>query len=331
MSNHQSTAGRRTRPCRTEATVVAALAALCLVLPLASQAEEGGSGHYIPGSMASFMDVVPPTETFLARLNVMHYDGSASKALPIAGLDAANASVKSTAYGLTLLWRPPVEMTEGWSYAMSTTIPYVTMEVTADVQGGGGSVRRSSKVSGLGDIILMPLMLNYVVNPDLSSNFRVAFYAPTGAYEVGRLANTGKNFWTLEPTLAFAYLGKQNGIEASLFTGISFNKENPDTQYKSGSQLHLDGTLAQHFPFAGGLAGVGLSGYYYKQVSADSGTGATLGDFKAKSVGIGPALSYAGKAGQNDYLAELKWLHESSTENRLKGDFVWFKFIYKFF
>ena len=50
-------------------------------------AEEGGSGHYMPGSMASFIDSVPPAPAFLMRLNVMSYEGSAAAKLtmPIAG------------------------------------------------------------------------------------------------------------------------------------------------------------------------------------------------------------------------------------------------------
>lgn len=39
-----------------------------LVLSGSSFAEEGGSGHYMPGSMASFIDSVPPAPAFLARL-----------------------------------------------------------------------------------------------------------------------------------------------------------------------------------------------------------------------------------------------------------------------
>ena len=44
------------------------------------------------------------------------------------------------------------------------------------------------------------------------------------------------------------FLGKENGIVGSLFFGVDFNTENPDTDYKSGLQMHLNGTLAQHFP-----------------------------------------------------------------------------------
>jgi len=39
-------------------------------------AEEGGSGHYLPGSMSSFVDSVPAKETFIARYNLLNYNGS---------------------------------------------------------------------------------------------------------------------------------------------------------------------------------------------------------------------------------------------------------------
>jgi hypothetical protein len=79
-------------------------------------------------------------------------------------------------------------------------------------------------------------MLNYKVARDFNVNFRVGVYAPTGNYQVGRLANTGKNFWTAEPTLGLMYFGQKNGFEASLFTGCDFNSENQDTNYRSGDQ-----------------------------------------------------------------------------------------------
>jgi hypothetical protein len=126
------------------------------------------------------------------------------------------------------------------------------------------------------------------------------------------------------------YFGQKNGIEASVFVGSDFNTENEDTNYTSGTQFHIDGTVAQHFPWLGGLAGVGVSSYYYQQVTGDSGSGATLGDFKGKTVGVGPVISYISKIGAHDAFAELKWLHELETENRLKGDIVWLKAVYKF-
>jgi hypothetical protein len=309
---------------------------VALLLPALCLAEEGGSGHYMPGSISSFIDGTPASETFATRLNVVYYDGKAGagERLPIGGLNTLNAEATSWALGLTLLWRPSLDLGERWSYAMSATIPFVWLDLTADVvvTGPGGNtttISRSPSQSGLGDVVLMPVMLSYGVNKDVHFDFRLGVYAPSGNYQLGRLANTGKNFWTIEPTVGLQYLGQKNGREASLYFGTDFNSENSATNYKSGTQMHLDGTLAQHFPMFGGLAGVGLSAYYYDQVSGDSGSGATYGAFKAKTMGLGPAFSFVSKVGGKDTVLEAKWLHETDTKNRLQGDVAWLKVVVK--
>jgi len=305
---------------------------LLALLPGVAMAEEGGSGHYLPGSMASFIDGVPLKETFLLRANVIYYNGSvgASKQVWIAGQTTLGADATSWGLGLTTLWRPPLDLGERWSYAMSATIPFLFVDVDVNATVAPGSVSRSSSTDGLGDIVLMPLMLNYNVHPDFNVNFRVGAYAPTGRYEVGRLANTSKNFWTIEPVLGLMYFGQKNGIEVSAFVGADFNTENNDTNYRSGTQVHVDGTLAQHFPLLGGLAGGGVSAYYYQQVTGDSGSGATLGDFKGRTIGLGPVVSYTKKIGGHDTVFEFKWLHEVETKNRLEGDILWLKGVFKF-
>ncbi len=309
------------------------LVVIFLALGTALRAEEGGSGHYLPGSMSSFVDGVPTDETFIVRYNFVTWDASvdANRNLPIAGLLTAGADITTYANGLTLLWRPPFgELNDSWSYAMSMTVPYVNLEIEADVTDGGTTVRRSDSISGIGDIVLMPVMLNQNLSPDFNINYRLGIYAPTGKYEPGRLANTGKNFWTIEPQVGFMYFGQKNGIQASAFLGADFNFENPDTNYHSGTQLHVDGTLAQHFPLWGSLAGIGVNGYWYEQVEGDSGSGANLGDFKARTAGLGPVLSYATKAGGIDLIGELKWVHEFETQKRPEGDYIWFKLLAKF-
>jgi len=291
-------------------------------------AEEGGSGHYLPGAISSFVDGVPAKETFIVRYNLLYYNGSvaANVPLPIAGEPTAGADATIWGHGMTFLWRPQIDLGDRWSYALSATVPFMWADVSANVN----SVRVSSSVNGLGDVVLMPLMLNYNVSSNLNVNFRTGIYAPTGDYEVGRLANTGKNFWTFEPTLGLMYFGVNNGREASVFVGADFNTENPDTHYQSGTQFHVDGTLAQHFPLLGGLAGVGVNGFWYDQITGDSGSGATYGDFEARTTGVGPVLSYAFKLGKVDMIAEAKWLHELDTTKRLEGNIVWFKLVAKF-
>ena len=305
-------------------------------LALPAVAEEGGSGHYFPGSMASFLDGVSAEPTFITRLNVIDYDGKVDldREIPYAGLIAANADAESTVIGLTFFWAPDWDIGLGnnWSYGMSATIPYVDITVEADARSPGSdvSVRRRDSDSGLGDIVLMPFMLNYQSSPDFNVNMRLGFYAPTGSYETGRLANTSKNFWTIEPAVGFVYFGQKNGREASLYIGADFNQENSDTNYKSGTQVHADGTLAQHFPLWGGVAGAGITGYWYRQVKGDSGSGATLGSFKARANGIGPVASYITKLNGREVITEFKWINEFGNQNRVEGDIVWLKIMGSF-
>jgi len=58
-------------------------------------AEEGGSGHYLPGSMSSFVDGVPLTESVIFRLNVLNYNGEASKSVTIPVARTVTAGLKA--------------------------------------------------------------------------------------------------------------------------------------------------------------------------------------------------------------------------------------------
>jgi len=65
-------------------------------------------------------------------------------------------------------------------------------------------------------------------------------------------------------------------------------------------------------------------------VTDDSGAGAVLGSFRGMTAGLGPALGYILPLGQQSLSGELKWLAEVDTKNRLEGDYIWLKMVYKF-
>ena len=69
--------------------------------------------------------------------NRLNYDGSfdGDVPVPIAGLAALDVEVESSAVGITGFWRPPVEIGEHWSYAVSMTVPFVDLTVEAEVGG----------------------------------------------------------------------------------------------------------------------------------------------------------------------------------------------------
>ena len=89
---------------------------------------------------------------------------------------------------------------------------------------------------------------------------------------------------------------------------------------------------ASAFRLATTPAAVGIlaEAWYFQQATCDSGSGATLGCFKGRTAGIGPVLGYIQPMGKETLLVEFRWLPELDTENRLKGDYLWLKMVYKF-
>ncbi len=313
----------------TKSFTLAAIVGVAVMFPLSTHAEEGGSGHYMPGAAASFMDTLPG-KPGLAIANFFNfYDASASVSklggLITAGLDA-------TAYSDTVvaLYQTPLKLLGGY-YAVGAAIPFVWMKARGEAQLTGPlgqTITRTVRdtAGGIGDIMFYPFMLGWTgLNKDLKCDVRLGIYAPTGDYDKGKLANLGKNYWTFEPMVSLSYISSKIGLELSAFAGMDFNTENNKTDYRTGTQFHLDLTIAEHLPLFGGIIGVGANSFYYQQISGDSGSGATLGNFKGRTVGIGPVLSYATKIWNKDVCAEVKWLPEIDAKNRLKGDYVWFK------
>ena len=301
------------------------LALATALLPPTLRAEEGAAGHYIPGATATFIDTLPGQPGIVVANAFTYYDGKASgKSLEYAGLVTLNAH--ATVYADTLfgIYQTPLQLLGG-NYAVAAAIPFVWLEVNGQVATGPLTQSVRDTASGLGDITLYPFMLGWTNAMDLKYDVRLGVYAPSGDYTVGKLANTGRNYWTFEPAVSVSWLSTKIGTEVSVFTGLDFNTKNTATDYESGTSLHLEGTIAQHFPLFGGFAGVGANGFYYKQISGDSGSGATLGSFEGRTAGVGPVISFATKIGKADIAAEVKWLPELNVEKRLKGDTIWFK------
>lgn len=306
-----------------------ALVALTILVPMPTLAEEGASGHYMPGAAASFIDTLPG-KPGLAVANFFNYydaSASASKLIPRAGL--ITAGLNATAYSNTViaLYETPLQLLGGY-YAVGAAIPFVRVEAKGQITGPQGrTITVNDTANGIGDITLYPFMLGWTgLNGDLKYDVRLGVYAPTGDYDKYDLANLGKNYWTFEPAVSVSYISSKIGLELTAFAGVDFNTENHETDYQTGTQFHIDITVAEHLPVHGGIIGIGANGFYYQQITGDSGAGAmVLGDFKGRTIGIGPVLSFITKIWEKPLVAEVKYLPEIDVENRLKGDYLWFK------
>ena len=144
---------------------------------------------------------------------------------------------------------------------------------------------------------------------------------PIGDYNKNDIVNMGFNRWAFDATAAATWFNPQNGHEASVAAGFTFNGENDDTNYETGTEFHVEAALMQHFSKA---FAIGVTGYHYQQVTGDSGAGATLGAFKVRTTALGPNINYNFQWGQTPVSTTVRWLHEFNAKNRLEGDAVFF-------
>ncbi len=92
----------------------------------------------------------------------------------------------------------------------------------------------------------------------------------------------------------------------------------------------MDVSIQQLLPLGKGFLGIGANGFIYEQFTGDSGSGASLGDFEGRTMGVGPVLSYILIVGNNTFVAEASWLPELETKNRLEGEHIWAKLAWQF-
>jgi hypothetical protein len=143
---------------------------------------------------------------------------------------------------------------------------------------------------------------------------------PVGDYDPDRLANLGLGHGSIDAGYGYTYFDPAAGNEFSVVAGMTYNFENPDTDYRSGIDGHVDFGVSR---FLSEQVQVGAVGYFYQQLTGDSGEGATLGPFKSRVAGIGPQLGYFFPAGRMQGYVNLKGYYEFAAENRPEGWNVW--------
>jgi hypothetical protein len=144
---------------------------------------------------------------------------------------------------------------------------------------------------------------------------------PSGTYDANRLANLSFGFVAFDGGVGYTYLDPKTWHEFSVVGGLPYSLMNPDLQYQNGIDFHLDWGASQ---FIGKNFLIGAAGYYFQQVTGDSGPGAKLGDFKGRVLGIGPQVGFIFPVsdGYQGYL-NLKAYKDFAAENRPEGWTAW--------
>jgi hypothetical protein len=146
---------------------------------------------------------------------------------------------------------------------------------------------------------------------------------PVGAYDSRRLANLGDGHGAIDGGAGYTYFNPQTGHEFSAVGGFTYNFRNGDTQYRNGVDFHLDGAFSQ---FLSKQLFVGIVGYTYQQVTADSGALPILGGFESRVSAIGPQIGYLFPVGDMQGYLNLKGYKEFDAANRPDGYNVWLTF-----
>ncbi len=203
----------------------------------------------------------------------------------------------------------------GGSWAQHIFVPVMSVDVSTPFG--------DDDVIGLGDVIVDPFILGWHT-PNFHWTVGLDIYLPIGEYDKDEIANIGRNYWTFEPILAGTYRNKR-GCEVSVKAMYDINLENSDTDYDSGDEFHFDYTVGKHV----GNWSLGISGFYYKQVTGDDGMVMSpgglvdAGDNKGEQFAWGPAIAYQYKG----MSFVFKYQDETETTNKTEGERFWFKFV----
>ena len=306
---------------------LAGLTLLCMSAPFNTFAAEGASSHYLPGAGGDIFLAMPPEPGYQFANTFWYQTGSTDVALLEGRVGLGmDLDLFLNLAAATYTFEAPVL---GGRYTMGVAVPFGNASLDGSLVGPlGGIIGFSDDSFNLSDIALIPFQMNWSSGL-WSFKLSESIVAPTGGYDTSGsdLANLGRNYWSFDTVGAVTWFNPESGTEVSIAPGVMVNTENPATDYKTGTEFHMDFVANQ---FLSENLAVGLRGYYYKQLTGDSGSGATLGDFKSESFGIGPGFVWIPKSGGGKFTVLGKWMHDFSAERRFESDYVTLTGAWKF-
>lgn len=305
---------------RGVAILVAAMGCGLMASGQSAQATEGGASIYLLGSGGADAAVLPPVEGVFIDGTYYFYDGdvSADKSLVLGGQVAAGLDSFIAAEFTTLMWVPSTKFLGG-TLVLGATLPVAAPMVSAEVTATGplgNSITRSVRDSTLtvGDPIANA-SLGWTANK-LHITASSFVNIPVGHYREGQLANISFNRWAGDVSLAASWHDTDSGWDLSAKGGVTFNGKNDVTDYNSGNDLHVEGAVEKTFS---PKFSAGIQGYWYKQISDDTGTGAKLGPNRGEVAALGGTIAYNTILGRSPATFRLRVLQEFNATRRQEG------------
>jgi hypothetical protein len=313
-----------------------------------ASAAENATGWYALGTKASMAGFLPPPGTYFIDVNMFYQgDASAASAVGVALEDISKAARKLNLQGELLveakakvdatvyynlpsiLWVAPGKVLGG-NVGFGAIVPFGSKDVDFDLDAlatlslgppinktftRGQKFSENDRSTDFGDPVLNAIIGWHEGNWHWNLNALVN--VPIGPWSNTSSSNLSFNHWGLATIAAVTWFDPSIGFEISAAPGFTFNWENPDTDYETGTEFHVEFAMLQHFSqkFA-----IGVAGFHYQQLTGDSGTGARLGDFKGRVTAVGPIATYNFNLRKLPVSTQLSWMHDFDVENRLEGN-----------
>lgn len=293
--------------------------ALCAGLySTAAIADEGGASMWLPGQFASFA-AVPGDPGF--SLEALFYFRKAS----------ATAGTSFSRGGGLLLGYDTTEqylyLTPSYTFAEPVLNGQLWLGVTfsagrADTsvwgvltgpRGNAFSAAGNDSVAGVSDLYPMASLKWQTGSHNVMTYIMGS--VPIGIYDPNRWAGVGLGHWAIDWGMGYTFM-PASPFEFSVTAGFTYNFINPTTQYQSGMDAHID--VGTSWSFSDSFY-VGAAGYFFNQVSPDTGIGATLGDFRSRVAGAGPQLGWTLQLGRLATDFNVRGYKEFAAQNRPEG------------
>lgn len=303
------------------ATVAAAIAAAA-----PARASEGGASFYLLGSGGPGAAELPPV-TGLFFDNTLYYytaQSSGSREFVVGGNVVAGLELDLVADFATVMWVPSTDVLGG-TLAVGGAFAVGRPEVGVDAiltgpRGNSVALHVDDSATIIGDPVVLG-ELSWKVAPKLHAAVAGTLNIPVGHYREGELANVSFHRWIFDASAALTWKDEETGWDVSGKAGLTFNGENEDTDYDTGTEFHIEGSVEKTFlkQFS-----IGLQAYYFRQITGDSGEGATLGPYKGRVTGIGPTAAFHFPIGKTPVTARVRWFKELGVKNRPEGNAAFF-------
>jgi hypothetical protein len=175
-----------------------------------------------------------------------------------------------------LLWVP------GWTFLGATYSAYVALQyVGQSINSAPSAGFPGVSYQGVHNAFIGPLRLQWDLGRGFYAQAGIGVYVPTGTI-TGPLgnSNTGADYFTFQPNLAFTYLTGNWSFTA--YSYYEHNTRNARSGYRTGDIVHVDLTAMGQF----GNWTVGPVAYYVRQTTSDRPSATTDAALTAALLGL---------------------------------------------